>query len=190
MISFEDVLKSRVRTGLLPVPKIKIIYDELLTIPFEGDLAEIGVFGGATSLLMRLMYPDRILHCYDTFCGIKGSDPSIDKHKDGDFSCSLEKVQKVVGTENTFYHVGFFPESFNEGDKKFAFVHSDTDTYVGTKSSIQVMYPLLVQGGIMVFDDYGWSYCPGVKKAIDEWGMSLNARVYESHQWAITKEKT
>jgi O-methyltransferase len=170
MISFGKAYEE-IRNGcLLGRPKSLVLYENLLKIPDEGDLAEIGVYRGSSSLLMRLMYPDRILRCYDTYCGILGAKDNIDFHQNGEFNCSLEEVQRVVGVnDKTFYHVGMFPNSFNEYDRKFAFVHCDTDTYMGTKSSLKVMIPLLEPGGVMIIDDYLWLDCPGVMRAIDEW---------------------
>lgn len=158
--------------SLSGMQKTKIVYDSLLTIPGEGDLAEIGVYRGATSLLMHLMYPDRNIHCYDTFEGIKGAQPGVDFHYNGEFACSLQDVQAAMGeSDKVFYHVGEFPGSFNEHEVKFAYVHTDTDTYLGTKASIDVMYPRLVENGKLMIDDYHWAYCPGVQKAVLECGL-------------------
>jgi O-methyltransferase len=157
--------------SLSGMQKTKIIYDSLLNIP-DGDLAEIGVYRGATSLLMHLMYPDRNLHCYDTFEGIKGAQIGVDMHHNGEFACSLQDVQAVMGeSDKIFYHVGEFPASFNENDVQFAYVHTDTDTYLGTKATIEIVYPRVVERGILMIDDYQWPLCPGVQKAIVESGI-------------------
>lgn len=140
----------------LGLNKCHFLYNQLSTTldrTNEGDIAEIGVYRGETSAFMKILCPDKTLHCYDTFCGILGADSAIDVHKNGEFCYGLEDVKKTVGTDNVLYHVGMFPDSFAETDRSFCFVHSDTDTYLGTKATLDVMWPLLQTGGCIVFDD-------------------------------------
>jgi hypothetical protein len=61
----------------------------------EGDTAEIGVYQGWTSKLIHTVLNNKTHLCYDTFKGIIGSDPSIDKIPDGYFSCNLENVKII-----------------------------------------------------------------------------------------------
>ena len=43
----------------------------------------------------------------------------------------------------------------------------DTDFYESTKKELEVLYPLLNKGGILIIDDYGhWKGC---RKAVDEY---------------------
>ena len=141
------------------------------TIPLEGEMAEIGVWKGYRSRVIHSKSPEKIFHLYDTFKGIVKADPEIDVHGNGEFSdTSVEEVSRFLGEkENIKFHVGIFPETFNELDKKFCFVFSDTDTFFGTKETLNNFEKLMVPGGKIVFHDYGWKGCPGVKKAIDQW---------------------
>lgn len=185
---------DKVKPSLLGQAKSKILYSEMLMIEkVEGDFAEIGVFKGNTSQIMRLVFPERHLHCYDTFQGILGADATIDKHKDGEFAASLDEVKARVGTDGVNYYVGMFPDSFKETDITFAFVHCDLDTYFGTKATLEIIFPHLAAGGTILFDDYRWSACPGVEKAILEWmefhGSECHIREYQ-YQCAITKKAT
>jgi len=42
----------------------------------------------------------------------------------------------------------------------------DTDWYASTKMELEVLWPKLVPGGVLIIDDYGhWSGC---RKAVDE----------------------
>ena len=136
----------------------------------DGDIAEVGVWKGATAVVMRSAAPGRILHLYDTFKGIVGADPSVDVHGNGDFGdTSVEAVKKALGDcSKVEFHVGTFPVTFTEQETRFCFVYSDTDTYFGTKATLEVFPPLMLPGGRIMFDDYEWKGCPGVKKAIDE----------------------
>jgi hypothetical protein len=180
-----------IKPALLGQNKSKILYEEMCKVEaVEGDFAEIGVFKGNTSQMMRMVFPERRLHCYDSFCGIMGADSSVDKHIDGDFAASLAEVKARVGMENVEYHVGFFPDSHTNKETKFAFVHSDLDTYSGARSTLEVIFPQLTVGGTILFDDYKWVACPGVEKAIKEWLKihkdECTVREYQN-QCAITK---
>ena len=45
----------------------------------------------------------------------------------------------------------------------------DTDWYESTKMELEVLYPRLVKGGILIIDDYGlWEGC---RRAVDEYFM-------------------
>lgn len=51
-----------------------------------------------------------------------------------------------------------------------ALLRLDTDWYESTRHEMQHLYPLLVQGGVLIIDDYGhWDGC---RKAVDEYFAS------------------
>jgi O-methyltransferase len=193
-LSFTKAWDS-IKPSLLGHDKSKNLYSEMcMASGVGGDFAEIGVFKGSTSKMMRLVFPKRKLHCYDTFCGIAGADASVDQHKDGEFAASLEEVRATVGEDGVEYHVGKFPDSYLAEDKKpeLAFVHVDLDTYAGTKAALDYLFPRLPLGGTILFDDYRWPNCTGVEKAIKEWleehRNECFVREYR-YQCAITKKE-
>jgi hypothetical protein len=167
-----DTLFQSMGHSLLGYKKAKNLFIELQSVKhLEGNTAEIGVFQGITSKLIHTIMNDRTHYAYDTFCGIQGSNPNDDVHVDGEFSCSLDEVKANINMEGVVYRVGFFPSTFEsdkEGKETFVFVHSDTDTYHGTKTTLERFAPLIVKGGKILFDDYQWKNCPGVEKAISE----------------------
>ena len=50
--------------------------------------------------------------------------------------------------------------------KKISLLRLDTDFYESTKIELEVLYPLLVQNGVLIIDDYG--YFIGCRKAVDD----------------------
>ena len=72
---------------------------------------------------------------------------------------------------------------------KINFVHIDTDTYFGTKASLSIFFSLLVDGGIIVIDDYAWERCKGVTKACNEF-INRNLCSYSNigNQFIIEKK--
>jgi len=137
----------------------------------EGEIAEVGVYKGGTGKLIAKTCPKKPIHLFDTFSGMPATDETKDKHRKDDFNdTSLKSVKKYLGDcENIRFYQGFFPDTSGPvANTKFCFAHIDVDIYQSVKDSLEFFYHRMVQGGIMVFDDYGWKTCPGVKKAISE----------------------
>ncbi len=51
--------------------------------------------------------------------------------------------------------------------KKISLLRLDTDWYESTKVELEILYPLLQKGGILIIDDYG--HFKGCRKAVDEY---------------------
>ena len=189
--TFHEIWDSMSHHSFNGLDKTKIVYEELLdTFELEGHTAEIGVYKGHTSKLIHELCKHKTHYCYDTFKGIDLSDSNIDFHKNGEFSCGLNDVKDLLGENNIVYKVGTFPNTFNEGNEKFSFVHSDTDTYAGTKATLDYFAPIMVDNGKMLFDDYKWKNCEGVEKAIKEFvndNHSFTLKEYDE-QCVLTKK--
>jgi len=54
------------------------------------------------------------------------------------------------------------------GTRTFSFVHIDLDIYSAIKSACEFFYCRMQPGGVLLFDDYGHSSCPGARAAVDE----------------------
>jgi O-methyltransferase len=173
-ISFDELFPASMHTQLIGMPKLKGLYRLMqYAYALDGEAAEVGVYKGGTSLFIARAMPAKRLYMYDTFAGMPVEDAAIDFHEIGDFAdCSLVEVVNLLHTHNvanTFFRVGVFPESVgDEEDKTFSFVHVDGDQYKTTRDALEFFYPRLAYDGIMVFDDYDWAHCKGVRKALDE----------------------
>jgi hypothetical protein len=196
--AFDKIFNDGVinHNSLLKPIKSYNLYTEIQEVKdLSGSTAEIGVFQGRTSRLIHTLMPNKTHYAYDTYCGILGADATIDKHVDGEFSAGLELVKSVINMDGVIYKVGFFPDSFSENDETFCFVHSDTDTYVGTKSTLDYFCKRMVPGGKIVFDDYQWHKCPGVDKALMEFKATDTEFIHKEFintnaisQYSITKK--
>jgi O-methyltransferase len=148
-------------------------------MPRGGEVWECGVYRGGTALLLRMLRdrvaPGAQVRLFDSFAGMPDTLPDKDTHCRGDFAdTSVAGVQAVVGTEQTAYHPGFVPATFaGLESSSLAFAHVDLDIYEGILESCRFIYPRLVQGGAMVFDDYGFPSCPGARLAVDEFFADL-----------------
>jgi len=146
----------------------------------DGDSAECGVLDGATSYLICAAgegIPGRRHHVFDSFEGL--SEPgTADAVTDvrawtwqaGDLAVPLETVRRRLSRfDFVDYHPGWIPERFGEvADRRFCFVHVDVDLYQPTRDALAFFYERLVPGGILLCDDYGFTTCPGARRAFDE----------------------
>lgn len=142
-----------------------------------GDFVECGVSSGASSAIMckylDFQNSDRNLYLYDAW----GTDSRIDSSA---YGFSEETVSFVRDRFSQWPNVkvcpGFIPESFsNESPKEIAFLHIDLNNAAGEIAVLETLFDKVVHGGIVLFDDYGFTGFRASKKAEDEW---LSARGY------------
>jgi len=132
----------------------------------KGDFVEVGVYrGGSAERLYEIAQRQkRKLHLFDTFEGMPTQGP-LDELEVGSFSdTSLPELRKYL--PNALFYKGIFPNTMPRWLGPLAFVHVDCDQYDGVKASIERLFPLLVHGGIMLFDD--WRVLTGASVAIYE----------------------
>lgn len=152
-----------------------------LSNALQGDLAECGSYVGTSAFFIAQASTHGTLYLFDSFQGL--SDPnSIDKNieKDvlpwgvGDLSTSQATLQRNLARYDSVVVLsGWIPERFKEvANHQFRFVHIDVDLYEPTRESLFFFYPRLVQGGVIVMDDYGFKTCPGATRAAEELATS------------------
>jgi O-methyltransferase len=144
---------------------------QALSVP--GEFAEVGVYQGGTARLLAglVAASRRPLHLFDTFAGMPPTDASRDLHREGDFAdTSLAGVAALLAdSPSALLHQGFFPSTAaGLEDRVFAFVHVDVDIHRSVLDACDFFYRRLSAGGFLLFDDYGWTSCPGARAAVDE----------------------
>jgi O-methyltransferase len=133
-----------------------------------GDTAEVGVYKGGTSLKISQTLPEKTHHMFDTFSGIPiKSDKDI--HDIGDFNdVSLDSIKESFKGQKHEFHIGLFPDTAKGLTQQFCLVHLDGDQYQTTLDGLELFYPRLPKGGVILLDDYKWIRCPGVALALIE----------------------
>jgi O-methyltransferase len=156
------------------------LVEQSLKLP-HGDILEVGVWRGGTGLLIAqkmklagVCIDDCSLYLCDTFKGIVKSQ-EIDHHKDGEFSdTSVKHVMSLIHAFDMDEYVsileGVFPDETGGyiQDSVFRFCHIDVDIYQSAVDITDWVWPKLVHGGIIVYDDYGFEKCKGITKHIEE----------------------
>jgi hypothetical protein len=134
----------------------KFFLRELLKLVdhLDGDTAEAGVYEGGSSWLICHARGGRSTHwAFDSFEGL-----SAPSERDGSFWSALGAV--VLR--------GWIPEVFAQSRiERLVFAHVDVDIHDPTLASFEYFYDLLVPGGMIVCDDYGFAPCRGAKEAVD-----------------------
>lgn len=137
---------------------------EVARVTPEGDFAEVGVYhGGSAKLLYKLAQQQlRRLYLYDTFHGMPFADPG-DSHQPGDFAdVSVDQLREAM--PNAIFCIGIFPDTLLLRFRTLAFVHVDCDQYRSTLAAIDRLWPVLVEGGVLWFDDF--ATVPAAKRAV------------------------
>lgn len=140
------------------------------------SVAEIGAYKGGSSKFLARCYAhfdkNPPIHVFDTFTGHPDVLVSTldGKHKPGLFSDTDAAAVKDYLSEfkNIDVHVGSIEERCSDvKEERFSLVHIDVDIYSATVTCLNFFAPRLVEGGIIVVDDYGFSTCIGAKQAVD-----------------------
>lgn len=151
----------------------------------EGSCAEVGVCTGAFSAEINRVFSDRTLYLFDTFDGFDSRDleveramnsnyPAIDTWiQDGqclDFrsACAENVIKRLPFPDKAVIKQGFFPQTFDlDRSITFSFVNLDTDLYQPIKDGLEIFYPRMTRGGVILVHDY-YSMLFGVTRAVNE----------------------
>ena len=140
----------------------------------EGEIAECGSFRGVSAWFIADATRDtgKALHLFDSFEGLSAPGSSDGAHwHEGALAAGEQDCLRTLGVhaKRAVIHRGWIPDRFPDvGDTRFSFIHVDVDLYEPHRDAIEFFWPRLTSGGVMVFDDYGSSYCPGARQAVDE----------------------
>jgi O-methyltransferase len=155
------------------------------TISIAGDIAECGVFRGATLVPMAVHLKQRgcgkRLLGFDSFEGYDSSilldismnAPDEPGKRVGAFSNTsssavLAKLHRFRA-DNVVLISGYFHDSLPRcADHRFSFVHLDLGIYQAYKECLEFFYPRMSPGGIILSNDYNKPPWPGCNKAVDE----------------------
>ena len=160
-----------------------------------GDVVECGVWRGGNlviaGLLRERMGFERQIWAFDTFAGMAppsaadfkvGHDVDVGKkfadldredHNEWCLASEQEVLQNFesrVGNRSLRTVRGPVEETLSRAEdlpEQIALLRLDTDFYESTKAELEILYPRVSSGGVLIIDDYGeWA---GARKAVDEY---------------------
>jgi hypothetical protein len=172
------------------------LFRQIIDLP--GSIIEFGVYRGASfftwAKLLEIFCPgDRRRHVFgfESFKGLGKfhekdgiARPDLAKQEG---AWSAEKVEAevvelvnivnqdnfVVGNKRCQIIAGLLEDTLDKfihenPGVRFSLAHFDVDLYAPTKYALERVYDLVVPGGLLVFDEYGFIPWEGETKAVDE----------------------
>jgi hypothetical protein len=148
----------------------------------RGHLVEFGIYQGWwVNELCRAA--DEIglggnVYGFDSFEGLSEPHPEFDTAfwQRGQYACSFEEVSErlqVHKRSRIKLIRGFFAESLQtleaQAIGQFSYARIDCDIYEPAKQCLEYLGPRLVDGAILVFDDWAYDLQVGESRAFHEW---------------------
>jgi len=153
--------------------------DRLRRKRVPGAFAELGVYKGDSARILHHMDPERSFHLFDTFEGFPPRDLAGETGEAAAYTpqhfadTSIQSVlDRIGGNANIHLHPGHFPGSAAGFREPLALVNLDADLYRPTRAGLDLFYPLLSPGGVILVHDYNDNW-PGVMKAVDEFVATI-----------------
>ncbi|EIC21469.1 TylF/MycF/NovP-related O-methyltransferase [Thiorhodovibrio frisius] len=186
-------------SGMITRRQLEIVLSHLhqvLEAQVHGAVVELGCCMGTTSLFIRRLLDARESRrrfiVYDSFLGLpakRAEDESLDGSIVREGSCKCEREVLLAN----FHQAGLRPPEIREGwfralparsyPESIAFAFLDGDFYQSIWDSLNIVYPRLSRGGVIVMHDYSSLMLPGVERACSEF---LRGKAEEGH---VTKQE-
>jgi O-methyltransferase len=160
-----------------------------------GDFVECGVWRGGNLMiakeLCRQSAMERKFYLFDTFAGMSAPTAADTTHAGEDADATFRERVREDHVDWVYASLDDVRESFRRANlldgrvifvkgkvedtliearnvpEKIALLRLDTDFYESTRTELEILYPRLVSGGVLIVDDYG--HWQGARKAVDEY---------------------
>lgn len=138
-----------------------------------GDILEVGVWRGGSGAILCAVSPEKKVWLADTFHGVVNQSEINLSYNGGEHSDTSEEIvlslMHKLSLENFEICKGVFPdETGHLIPKSLSFVHIDVDVYESAKQIWFFVENKVSIGGVVVFDDYGFSSTSGVTLFVNE----------------------
>ena len=144
----------------------------------SGKLIEIGVWRGGTGALIaqkcQLAGVREELYLCDTFKGVVKAGALDAAYTGGEHADTSKAAVLDLIASMKLDHVqileGIFPDDSADSlqNERFRFCHIDVDVYESARDINAWLWPRLVPGGLVVYDDYGFHSCVGITRFVNE----------------------
>lgn len=149
------------------------------TAKIEGAILEVGVWRGGTGSLMakRSMLSGNTESVYlcDTFQGVVKAGREDTMYRGGEHADTsrnvVESLLRNLNVNNARILQGIFPEDTGgqiDPSIRFRLCHIDVDVYRSAQDVVNWIWDRMPAGGVIVYDDYGFRECEGIRKFVDE----------------------
>ena len=197
--------------SLLKRKRLNFIAEAAAALKLKGSFVELGAWrgGSAAKFITNLEKKDVDCWLFDSFEGMP--EPTEYDIHENKHASSYKNLGLPDDDSNTYnictdlmkslnypykkIHIvkGWFEDTFPAYvDKigKIAVLHVDCDWYESVKESFEVFYDRVVDGGLIIIDDYG--FWRGARKAADEFFQNRDIKpelndIDETGRWLIKK---
>jgi len=179
---FGEIAAAVIASGRagMDLDRLYTLWQAVEQAPSGAPVVEVGTYKGGSARFLAESFRRRSeeprFYVCDTFAGHAQTDEryDLDKHRDG------SKFQNTSAADVAAYLAGFANITFCVGDiietarrelahePQFGLVHVDVDVYPPTDFCLRFFAPRLAPGAWLVVDDYGFTTCPGAKRAVDD----------------------
>lgn len=186
-----------------------------LIVDLPGHIVELGIYRGASfftwSNLLESFCPfdrQRLVFGFDSFEGLVDYSSSDGEMKEsiqkshGGFRATEKELTVLTDLHNSDNMIPgtkrcqIIPGNLMDTLPKFlaknagfkiSLLHLDVDLYKPTLFALEQLYPLVVKGGVVCFDEYALLEWPGETLAVDEYlGRLPNPPLIRKHPFAQT----
>jgi O-methyltransferase len=162
------------------------------SLKLDGDFVECGVDRGGSCMALLSYYPslneNRKVWLFDTFEGLITDQLNENERKFSPFLKEsyaeryppiYEVVKETFSTKKNINIIkGVVPESLSNFDgEKVAFLHIDMNVALPEVAALNFFWDHLVNGAIIILDDYGFPLHTEQKEAIDKWSKNVDANI-------------
>jgi O-methyltransferase len=173
-LEFQSVYDQVREHTMVDIYRLWVLWTISRQLSVQGDVLEVGSWrGGSGALLARSSAPRSVILA-DTFAGIVKAGSRDTYYKGGEHSntsvAMVEELLRDTGVSNAELLAGVFPDETGPRIHKhhFALCHIDVDVYQSARDTFDWVWPRMADGGVVVFDDYGFYGCEGVTECVRE----------------------
>lgn len=168
----------------------------MLDEAIEGDFVEFGCYVGTTSVFLAelLASSDRKLWLFDSFMGLpektaEDSSPAGEQFQPGKLLAPKKVLEKNLARFDRrsirIKKAWFSDLGAQDVPDSIAFAFLDGDYYHSILDPLQLIWPRLADGAVVIVDDYANEALPGAARAVDEWVKTHNLQVQTEQSLAI-----
>lgn len=138
---------------------IESMADEIMAL--DGQLLDLGVYKGASTRRLASIFPDAIIHGFDSFEGLPDDWAHVPRGAFGDIAGTLPEMP-----ENVQLYKGWFSDTLpvwrTEYEGPISMLRVDCDIYSSTVDIFDAVGEMLHPECVIVFDEligyYGWQH--------------------------------
>ena len=146
-------IKSDMTSALIRKDAYDVLSNGLKHARVDGQYLEFGVRSGGTIDHIARRRPNHTIHGFDSFDGLPEAWAGYSLDTGAFRGEGIPDVES-----NVELHVGWFDETLPDfvaaHRRPVAFVHIDSDIYSSCKTVLDELTPLLVEGSVIVFNEY------------------------------------